>query len=134
MILKSNTFCGCLIFMYLLYSYLLFLYPDVHFPYPYIPFLYVQKSIKNALAAPEYVITDFAKFDRPGQLHVAFQAYHKYAAKKSQLPRPRNKVRRFSGVIFMATVKPISYYYYLLDDNNPYTAFKELMCYLKKVL
>lgn len=37
-------------------------------------------------------MTDFAKFDRPGQLHVAFQAYHKYFEKKSQLPRSRNKV------------------------------------------
>ena len=36
-------------------------------------------------------MTDFAKFDRPGQLHIAFQALHKYTEKKGTLPRPRNK-------------------------------------------
>lgn len=49
------------------------------------------KSIKEALKSPEFVITDFAKFDRPGQLHVAFQAFHSYMKKKSELPRSRNK-------------------------------------------
>lgn len=50
------------------------------------------KSIKESLAEPEFVFTDFAKFDRPGQLHIAFQALHEYKKKNSgQLPRPRNK-------------------------------------------
>lgn len=51
------------------------------------------------MAAPEFVMTDFAKFDRPGQLHVAFQAYHKYNSSKSQLPRSRNKVLLPSDLI-----------------------------------
>lgn len=49
------------------------------------------KSIKTALENPEYVLTDFAKFDRPGQLHMAFQALHHYVQRKSELPRSRNK-------------------------------------------
>lgn len=49
------------------------------------------KSIKEALNAPEFVMTDFAKFDRPGQLHIAFQALHEYIKRKSDLPRSRNK-------------------------------------------
>lgn len=49
------------------------------------------KSIKEAMEAPEFVMTDFAKFDRPGQLHIAFQALHSYSKKKGTLPRPRNK-------------------------------------------
>lgn len=52
-----------------------------------------QKSIKEALNTPEFVMTDFAKFDRPGQLHIAFQALHEYIKRKSVLPRSRNKVK-----------------------------------------
>ena len=44
------------------------------------------------MEAPEFVMTDFAKFDRPGQLHIAFQALHSYIKKKGTLPGPRNKV------------------------------------------
>lgn len=49
------------------------------------------KSIKEAMNAPEFVLTDFAKFDRPGLLHIAFQALHEYVKQKSELPRSRNK-------------------------------------------
>ena len=41
-----------------------------------------QKSLRDSLNEPELMLTDFAKFDRPGQLHIAFQvlvyctAYH----------------------------------------------------------
>ncbi|XP_065939380.1 ubiquitin-like modifier-activating enzyme 1 [Magallana gigas] len=35
---------------------------------------FAEKSIKVAMDAPEFLITDFAKFDRPGQLHIGFQA------------------------------------------------------------
>ena len=51
-----------------------------------------QKSIKESIEAPEFVMTDFAKFDRPGQLHIAFQALHSYLKKKGTLPKPRSKV------------------------------------------
>ncbi|XP_046550808.1 ubiquitin-like modifier-activating enzyme 1 isoform X2 [Haliotis rubra] len=49
------------------------------------------KSIKASLEAPECLITDFAKFDRPGQLHIAFQALHEFFKQKGALPAPRNK-------------------------------------------
>jgi len=49
------------------------------------------KSLKESLAAPEFFITDFAKFDRPAQLHVGFLALHEYKKTVGILPRPRNK-------------------------------------------
>ncbi|XP_011672400.2 ubiquitin-like modifier-activating enzyme 1 [Strongylocentrotus purpuratus] len=48
------------------------------------------KSLRESLAEPEMIITDYAKFDRPGQLHVGFQALHKFKTKYGTLPRPRN--------------------------------------------
>ena len=52
----------------------------------------LQNSIKKSLAEPELLVTDFAKFDRPGQLHIAYQALHSYMKQTGSLPRPRNKV------------------------------------------
>lgn len=52
----------------------------------------VQKSISSSMAEPEFVLTDFAKFDRPGQLHVGFQAIHAFQKKHNHLPAPWNKV------------------------------------------
>lgn len=49
------------------------------------------KSIEESLEDPEFVMTDFAKFDRPGQWHIAFQALHEYQKTKGSLPAPRNK-------------------------------------------
>jgi ubiquitin-activating enzyme E1 len=46
----------------------------------------LKESIKN----PEFVISDFAKFDRPGQLHVGFQALDAFKVKHGSLPLPRN--------------------------------------------
>lgn len=37
-------------------------------------------------------MTDFAKFERPGQLHVGFLALHEFTKQKDRLPEPRNKV------------------------------------------
>jgi ubiquitin-activating enzyme E1 len=39
---------------------------------------------------PEFIISDFAKFDRPAQLHLAFQAVDHFLATKSHLPRPHH--------------------------------------------
>ena len=44
------------------------------------------------MAEPEHVFTDFAKFDRPSQLHIAFQALHAYVKQHGTVPKPRNKV------------------------------------------
>lgn len=47
------------------------------------------KSIKAAVDAPEILPSDFAKFDRPGQLHIAFRALSEYETKHNALPKPR---------------------------------------------
>lgn len=47
------------------------------------------KSLKDQLAEPEYAFSDFAKFDRPPQLHLGFQALHAFQTKhQGKLPRP----------------------------------------------
>ena len=50
----------------------------------------VQKSLRESLVEPEFLISDFAKFDRPAQLHLAFQAIDHFLATKSYLPRPQH--------------------------------------------
>jgi len=45
------------------------------------------------MEAPEIIITDFAKFDRPAQLHIVFQALSKYVSEKGAFPKSRSKVR-----------------------------------------
>ncbi|XP_014678413.1 PREDICTED: ubiquitin-like modifier-activating enzyme 1 Y [Priapulus caudatus] len=49
------------------------------------------KSLRESLAAPEFVISDFAKFDRPAQLHIGFQALDKFMQQHGRLPAPRSK-------------------------------------------
>lgn len=49
------------------------------------------KSLREQLETPELLISDFAKFDRPIQLHVGFQALHSFTARHGHLPRPRNQ-------------------------------------------
>ncbi|KAI7827274.1 hypothetical protein BX661DRAFT_182968 [Kickxella alabastrina] len=45
----------------------------------------------QALENPEFLISDFAKFDRPAQLHVGFQALHAFSsAHDGKYPRPGN--------------------------------------------
>ncbi len=54
--------------------------------------LFLQKSLRESIAEPEFVITDFAKFDRPGPVHIGWQALHNYQMKYGTVPRQRNKV------------------------------------------
>ena len=50
------------------------------------------KPLDEQLKKPELMVSDFAKFDRPQQLHIGIQALHKFAeANEGQLPRPRNE-------------------------------------------
>ncbi|KAJ6113529.1 Molybdenum cofactor biosynthesis MoeB [Penicillium sp. IBT 18751x] len=47
----------------------------------------LSEQIKN----PEHLISDYAKFDRPQQLHIGVQALHKFAETHDrQMPRPHN--------------------------------------------
>lgn len=49
-------------------------------------------SLKEQLANPEYLISDFAKFDRPPQLHLGFQGLHAFQTRHNgKLPRPYNE-------------------------------------------
>lgn len=49
-----------------------------------------QKSLRESLKNPEFFITDFAKFDRPGPLHAGFQAISEFEVQHGRSPRPRN--------------------------------------------
>uniref|UniRef100_UPI00398EF68A ubiquitin-like modifier-activating enzyme 1 n=1 Tax=Pristiophorus japonicus TaxID=55135 RepID=UPI00398EF68A len=49
------------------------------------------KSLKASLVDPDILTTDFAKFEHPAQLHVAFQALHEFVKKNCRLPRPRHQ-------------------------------------------
>lgn len=49
-------------------------------------------TLSKALQTPEYVITDFAKFDRPAQLHLLFQALDQWQySERRPLPRAWNR-------------------------------------------
>ena len=49
------------------------------------------QSLSEQLKKPELLMSDFAKFDRPQQLHLGFQALHEFANnRKGDLPRPHN--------------------------------------------
>ncbi|XP_075691127.1 ubiquitin-like modifier-activating enzyme 1 isoform X1 [Rhinoderma darwinii] len=49
------------------------------------------KPLKESLQDPEFIITDFAKFDHPSQLHLGFQGLHAFQKKNGRLPKPRNE-------------------------------------------
>lgn len=46
------------------------------------------KDFTASLKEPEFIVSDFAKFDRPQQLHVGFQALHAFQLSKGRLPNP----------------------------------------------
>jgi ubiquitin-activating enzyme E1 len=49
------------------------------------------KSLVDSIKEPEMFISDFAKFDRPGQLHVGYQALDSFVEKNGRYPVPRNE-------------------------------------------
>lgn len=50
------------------------------------------EKFSDQLKKPELLISDFAKFDRPQQLHVGIQALHEFANKhKGEFPRPHHE-------------------------------------------
>ena len=51
-----------------------------------------QKSLLASLVEPQFVMTDFAKYSRPAQLHIGFQALHQFCAQHGQPPRSHNEV------------------------------------------
>ncbi|KAF6030276.1 UBA1 [Bugula neritina] len=63
------------------------------------------KSLKDSLTAPEFMITDFAKFGRAEQCHIAFQALHEYKKQHGCLPKPWC---RADGKSFLELTKSIN--------------------------
>ncbi|KDN39754.1 ubiquitin-activating enzyme E1 [Tilletiaria anomala UBC 951] len=49
------------------------------------------KSLKESLKAPEHLISDFAKFDRPPTLHAGWQALSAFWDREGRLPEPRSE-------------------------------------------
>lgn len=49
------------------------------------------KSLRESIKEPEFVMTDFAKFERPPQIHRAFATLHKYIEEKGEPPKPWNE-------------------------------------------
>ena len=49
------------------------------------------KNFTTALKTPEFVVSDFAKFDRPQQLHLGFQALHAFQVTNGRLPNPMDE-------------------------------------------
>lgn len=48
------------------------------------------KPLSESFKQPEFLISDFAKFEYPQQLHLAFAALHKFQAGEGRLPKPWN--------------------------------------------
>lgn len=52
----------------------------------------LQRPLRESIEEPVIVMSDFAKFERPSQLHVLFRALDAWrAAHDQQLPRPWNR-------------------------------------------
>lgn len=49
------------------------------------------KSLTESICQPDFVFTDFAKFERPPQLHVAFTTLHKYTEARGKVPKSWNQ-------------------------------------------
>jgi ubiquitin-activating enzyme E1 len=62
------------------------LYQQVKMP-KFVDFKKISESAKD----PEFVISDYAKFDRPQQLHIGFQALHGFVQTHGHLPKPMNE-------------------------------------------
>uniref|UniRef100_T1IJL7 E1 ubiquitin-activating enzyme n=1 Tax=Strigamia maritima TaxID=126957 RepID=T1IJL7_STRMM len=63
------------------------------------------KSLKESIEAPEFVITDFAKFERPAQLHLAFRTLHDFIKQYGRLPEPWNQE---DGKSFLSLAKTVN--------------------------
>lgn len=49
------------------------------------------QSLSEQIKKPELMVSDYAKFDRPQQLHVGIQALHQFASSRNgEFPRPHN--------------------------------------------
>ncbi|KAM0748476.1 ubiquitin-activating enzyme E1 [Meredithblackwellia eburnea MCA 4105] len=63
------------------------------------------KPLAESLTSPEYLITDFAKFDRLTTLHIGFQALSHFLSTHNRLPLPRNPT---DAATFIALAKTLA--------------------------
>lgn len=49
------------------------------------------KTLQESLLDPEFLISDYSKFNNAGQLHLGFQALDQFQKDQGQLPRPMNE-------------------------------------------
>lgn len=49
------------------------------------------KSLEESLKSPEYLMSDFAKMERPPQLHIVFQALDLFQNQHNRMPKPWNQ-------------------------------------------
>lgn len=81
------------------------------------------KSFEQSMHQPGLVISDFAKMERPAQLHVAFFAYHDYVAKYGSPPRSWNAE---DAQNFIAIARPIAVSQKVELDESLLTKFSYL--------
>lgn len=46
------------------------------------------KPLKESIKEPQFIITDFAKFERPSQMHLAYITLHKFIEQNGEVPKP----------------------------------------------
>lgn len=46
--------------------------------------------LEEAFKKPEFIISDFEKFENPAQLHLAFDVLHEFVEQNGRLPKPWN--------------------------------------------
>eukprot|EP00743_Colponemidia_sp_Colp-15_P004319 GILK01004659.1.p1 GENE.GILK01004659.1~~GILK01004659.1.p1 ORF type:complete len:1074 (+),score=225.12 GILK01004659.1:261-3224(+) len=71
-------------------------------------------SMRDSLAQPEFMTSDFAKFDRPPVLHAAFSAMHEFVGQHRTFPQPANK--EHADALVALTQKTASSQGLSLDD------------------
>lgn len=49
------------------------------------------KPLSESINQPEFLISDWAKFDRPQQLHIGIQAIHAFVEQLNRLPKPMDE-------------------------------------------
>uniref|UniRef100_A0A665UNT0 E1 ubiquitin-activating enzyme n=1 Tax=Echeneis naucrates TaxID=173247 RepID=A0A665UNT0_ECHNA len=62
-----------------------------------------QVKMAKKITFVKFQMTDFAKLERPGQLHVGFQAIHAFQKKHNHLPAPWNQVNNMTVEILSQT-------------------------------
>uniref|UniRef100_A0A1W7R9A6 E1 ubiquitin-activating enzyme n=1 Tax=Hadrurus spadix TaxID=141984 RepID=A0A1W7R9A6_9SCOR len=75
------------------------------------------KSLQESLASPEFVMSDFAKMERPPHLHTAFQALNLFQKQHDRLPKPWNKDDAEELVSLAHKINEASAYVEELDEG-----------------